>query len=224
MTTSLFITATGTGVGKTFISRGLARALTARGERVAAIKPLETGCVDGHAEDAAALARAARRPELATAPGLYRATLPAAPYAAALGGEPHVPATESLVQAIRNASSGASHTLIEGAGGLLVPLDATRTTADLIRALDTRALVVAPDLLGVLSHVLTLTQAAEVLGISLAAVVLSQHGAGDASRATNAHILRERLPIPVHIVPPTANDDDALAEAVTTAGLLHLFD
>jgi dethiobiotin synthetase len=224
MTTSLFITATGTGVGKTFISRGLARALTARGGRVAALKPLETGCVDGHADDATALAHAARRPELATAAGFYRATLPAAPYAAHLAGETVVPPTDALVKAIRDASAGASYTLVEGAGGLLVPLDATRTTADLIRALGIPALVIAPDTLGVLSHVFTLTHTADVLGIPLAAIVLSQHGPGDASRATNARILAERLPIPVYVIPPTAHDDDALAKAVTTAGLVRLFD
>ena len=224
MTKHLFITATGTGVGKTFVTRGLARAMSSRGAHVAALKPLETGCVNGHAEDATALAFAARRPELATAPGFYRAVLPAAPYAAALGGDPVVPSTPALVHAIHEASAGASHTLVEGAGGLLVPLDATRTAADLIRALGIPALVIAPDILGVLSHVFTLALAAEVLRVPLAAVVLSQHGPGDASRTTNARILAERLPIPVYVVPPTANDDDALAEAVTAAGLLRLFD
>jgi len=222
MNTRLFVTATGTGVGKTFVTRGLARALASRGSRVAALKPLETGCVGGHAEDATALGRAARRPELANAAGFYRATIPAAPYAASLGGDPAVPTTDDLIRAVRDASADATHVLIEGAGGLLVPLDPTRTTADLIRALDAPALVVAPDVLGVLSHVLTLTYAAHAHAIPLAGIVLSQHGPGDASRATNARILAERLPLPVFVLPPCLDDDDALAEAVTTAGLLNL--
>jgi len=222
MTTRLFITATGTGVGKTFVTRGLARALAARGTPVAALKPLETGCIDGHAEDASALARAARRPALANAPGFYRATIPAAPYAASLGGDPAVPPTHDLVRAIHDASADATHILVEGAGGLLVPLDANRTTADLIRALDIPALVVAPDILGVLSHVLTLTHAAHTLNIPLAGIVLSQHGPGDASRATNARILAERLPVPIFVLPACPDDDDALAEAVTSAGILDL--
>jgi dethiobiotin synthase len=222
MTKHLFVTATGTGVGKTFVTRGLARAMSSRGAHVAALKPLETGCINGHAEDATALAFAARRPELASAPGFYRAVLPAAPYAAALGGDPVVPSTAALVHAIHEASADASPVLVEGAGGLLVPLDATRTTADLIRALDTPALVVAPDVLGVLSHILTLTYAAHAHAIPLAGIVLSQHGPGDASRATNARILAERLPLPVFVLPPCPDDNDALAEAVTTAGLLTL--
>ncbi len=223
MIRGLFITATGTGVGKTFVSRGLARALVSRDTTVAALKPLETGCVAGHAEDATALARAARRPELAHAPGLYRATRPAAPYAAALGGEPAVPPTADLVRAVHDACVGATHAIVEGAGGLLVPLDATRTTADLVRALGFPALVVAPDALGVLSHVLTLEHAARALSIPLAAVVLSRHDDGDASRDSNARILSERLAVPVYVFPRIPDDDDALARAVESAGLLRAF-
>jgi len=217
-----FITATGTGAGKTFLSRGLVRALVSRGARVAAIKPLETGCIDGAALDAIALARAAGRPELATAAGLYRARLAAAPYAATLAGEAPVPSTRALVRAISDACAGASHAVVEGAGGLLVPLDHARTTADLIRALRLPAVVVARAVLGALSHVLTLDQAARALDVPVAAVILSRHPTADVSRTSNAQILRERLNVPVLILEPCADDDDALAAAVTTAGLLDL--
>ncbi|MDD9934512.1 MAG: dethiobiotin synthase, partial [Myxococcales bacterium] len=76
-----FVTGVGTGVGKTYISRGLTRALADSGRSVAAIKPLETG-VAPDPLDARALARACGRPELATAPGLYRVAPPLAPHAA----------------------------------------------------------------------------------------------------------------------------------------------
>lgn len=222
MIPGLFVTATGTGAGKTFLARGLARALVSRGARVAALKPLETGCVDGLALDAVALARAAGRPELATAAGLYRARLAAAPYAATLAGEAPVPSTRALVRAIADACAGASHAVVEGAGGLLVPLDHARTTADLIRALRLPAVVVAPDVLGVLSHVLTLEQAARALDVPVAGVILSRFPAADISRTNNAQILRERLDVPVFILDPCDDDDDALAAAVTNAGLLEL--
>lgn len=222
MIPGLFVTATGTGAGKTFLARGLARALVSRGARVAALKPLETGCVDGLALDAVALARAAGRPELATAAGLYRARLAAAPYAATLAGEAPVPSTRALVRAIADACAGASHAVVEGAGGLLVPLDHARTTADLIRALRLPAVVVAPDVLGVLSHVLTLEQAARALDVPVAGVILSRFPAADVSRTSNAQILRERLDVPVFILDPCDDDDDALAAAVTNAGLLEL--
>jgi dethiobiotin synthetase len=69
VTRVLFISGTGTGVGKTWVTRGLARALVRDGVDAVAIKPIETGC-DPAPADAVALARACRRPELASAPGL----------------------------------------------------------------------------------------------------------------------------------------------------------
>lgn len=222
MIPGVFITATGTSVGKTFLARGLARALVLRGARVTALKPIETGCIDGTALDALALAHAARRPELAAAPGLYRARLACAPYAATLAGEPTVPSTRALVRSIAAACAGATHAIIEGAGGLLVPLDHARTTADLIRALRLPAIVVASDALGVLSDVLAVTHAAHALDVSLAAVVLSQYGPSDVSRTTNAQILRERLDVPVFTLERCDDDDDALAAAVTRTGIVDL--
>jgi dethiobiotin synthase len=218
----VFVTATGTNAGKTFVARGLARVLVRGGARVAALKPIETGCVHGVAVDALALARAARWPELASAPGLYRGRLAAAPYAATLAGESPVPSTRALVRAIADACAGATHAILEGAGGLLVPLDHSRTLADLIRALRLPALVVAPDALGVLSHVLALEQAARALDVPVAAVILSRHGDSDVSRNSNAQILRERLDVPVLTLGPCADDDDALAEAVLRAGIAAL--
>lgn len=222
MIPGVFIAGTNTGAGKTYVARGLARALVSRGTQVAALKPLETGCVDGAALDANALAEAARRPALAEAPGLYRARLAAAPYAATLSGEPPVPSTRALVRAIADACAGSTHAVIEGLGGLLVPLDHARTTADLVRALRLPIILVAPDVLGVLSQVLAVDHAARALGLPLAAIVLSRHGPGDVSRETNAQILRERLDARVFTLDPCADDTDALADAVTRAGLADL--
>ena len=81
MIRSAFITGVSTAVGKTYLSRGLTRALEQRGRAVCALKPLETG-VTNEPSDAVALARACGRPELAQASGLYRHPLPLAPYAA----------------------------------------------------------------------------------------------------------------------------------------------
>jgi len=88
MTPGLFVGGTGTGVGKTYVARALARALSREaGRAVAALKPLETGC-DPDPLDALALAGACGRPELAHHRGLYRVPPPLAPYAATLGGLP----------------------------------------------------------------------------------------------------------------------------------------
>src|SRR5690349_14088900 len=114
----LFITATGTGAGKTFVSRGLACELTRSGRRVAALKPLETGIAPASnplpsgvsqlaptpIPDATQLARACGRPELAQAAGFYRAALPVAPYAAALASGEPPPDLSALVTAIASAA------------------------------------------------------------------------------------------------------------------------
>lgn len=206
----LFITGTGTGVGKTWLTRGLAAALHRRGVSVAAIKPLETGC-DPDPADALELARACGREELARAPGLYRARPPLAPYAATLEGEPPVD-LDAVLAATRDLA--ADVTLVEGAGGLLVPLDAEHTLAELAAALALPLVIVARDGLGVLSATLTTAECAARRGLVLRAVVLSPpNDPHDASPATNARILQERLDCPVLRYAPARDDDAVLADA-----------
>ena len=143
MTRVLFISGTGTGVGKTWVTRGLARALVRDGVHAIAIKPIETGC-DPEPADAFALATACRRPELASATGLYRARAPLAPWAATLGVEPAA-SLPTIVTATRALYASAEIALVEGAGGLLVPLDATSDMADLAFALDAELVLVGED-------------------------------------------------------------------------------
>ena len=187
----LFVTATGTGAGKTTVTAALARALVAAGMPVAAMKPIETG-VDPIAADALALADACRDPALAHDPRWYRARLPAAPYAATLEGEPPLD-LPALLEAIRERASG-RFALVEGAGGLLVPLDRDHTIADLPAALALPLVLVAPDRLGVLSDVLAAASVARSRGLDLRALVLSRTSPTvDPSARTNARILTERL-------------------------------
>lgn len=227
MIPGLFITGVSTGVGKTYVSRGLACALRRTGRRPAALKPLETG-VSPEPLDALALARACARPELATAAGLYRAELPLAPYAAALETATAPPDLDALATRIHElaAATGADALLVEGAGGLLVPLDARRTIADLAVLLKLPLLVVGRDELGVLSHVLACAESARARELRVAAVVLVAHAtsASDPSPRTNQRILREHLALPVLTFPPCPDDDDALADAAERAGLLDLLD
>jgi dethiobiotin synthetase len=227
----LFITATGTGAGKTFVTRGLAAALQVAGHSVAALKPIETG-MPGDAQlesalastDAALLAQAAGRPGFGQADGFYRAAMPAAPRAVSLATGSAAPDLEQLTAAIRAAAHGATALLVEGAGGLLVPLDRERTIADLALQLELPILLVAPNALGVLSHTLTACESAERRRLPLAAIVLTElaplSDASDPSRPHNAAILRERVPCPVLTFPFCADGKDAtLAAAAASAQL-----
>lgn len=226
----LFITATGTEAGKTIVSRALAAALTAAGKDVAAIKPIETGLPAGpvgSATDAALLADACGKPHLANAPGLYRARLPAAPYAVSLATGDAAPDLPALTRAIAVAAHRSDLVLIEGAGGLLVPLDRERTVADLIAALGLPLALVAPNALGVLSHALTAAESAARRNLPVAALILTdltpESDTSDPSRPHNAAILDERLPFPVLRFPYCADTSTlALARAAVAADLLSL--
>jgi dethiobiotin synthetase len=221
MITRLFVSATGTSSGKTFVTRGLTAALVRLGYRVAALKPLETGC-EPDPLDALALARAAQRPELAHDASFYRVSPPLSPYAATLGGAAG-PDLTTMVGRMLEIGAQHDRLLVEGAGGLLVPLDRNRDMSDLARALACPVLLVAPNRLGVLSHTLATVESAIARKLPLAGLVLTEPDvAPDASSASNIPILRERLEIPIFGFSHSADDDDALANAAMTAGLVEL--
>ncbi len=211
----VFVTATGTGVGKTVISAALARHWSGMGRRVAALKPVETGC-DPEPADARTLAEACGAPSLAEVAGFYRARAPLAPWAATLAGEAPPPAPARLADAVRAAAEGADVWIVEGAGGVLVPLDATHDLIDLAVRLGFGALLVAHDGLGVLSYTLTAAEALARRSVPLLAVALVRHNPEeeeeDPSLRSNAAILSTRLaPVPVLSVPPLRDDGFSLA-------------
>jgi dethiobiotin synthetase len=216
-----FVTATGTGAGKTYVTRGIARALLRRGTRPIALKPFETG-VDPDPLDALALANACRQPRLAVEPQFYRARAPLAPYAASLQHAIATPDLDRIARRIRELASDADSVWVEGAGGLLVPLDARHSIADFAALLAWPIVLVAPDQLGVLSHVLTAIESAERRGLTVGAVVLAQLAShrDDSSTRTNAFILEERLMRPILRFEHCRDDDDELADAAEACGVL----
>ena len=219
----LFVTGTGTEIGKTVVTTALATALRRQGHKVAAVKPVETGC-EPTALDATRLADACGRPQLASAPGLYRAARPAAPLAATRAGEQQPPTAASLAEATLAAGGEADWLIAEGAGGLLVPLDEGHTIADLARKLSAELIVVAPDVLGTLSHTLTAVESARSRKLPIACVVLNRCNETEpAAPQSNLAILRGWLaPIPVVAFPETctdstdANASDAAQASATT--------
>lgn len=192
--TRLFVTGTGTGIGKTVFTVALTHAARSRGLRVRAVKPVETGCLGGRAEDALALAAAAGRPEDAEFPGFHRGERPLAPFAATLEGEPPPPPIPALARAIDAASDDADLVLVEGAGGLLVPYDETHTFADLAVALATPLVLLLPNELGALHHAEAAIEAAKARGLQIAALVLVARPAADLAAESNARVLERRHP------------------------------
>jgi dethiobiotin synthetase len=197
---ALFITGTDTGCGKTSVGRALARALRARGRRLRVLKPVETGCAarDGALwpADACALAEAAGDDSPLQALCPYRLRLAAAPEVAARA-EGRTLELEPIRRALARARAQADAVLVEGAGGLLVPLGPELDMAQLARALDLPLLVVARAELGTLNHTLLTLEAARSRALRVLGVVISHTRAQlpDADRQ-NLGLLRERLPVP----------------------------
>jgi len=219
----VFVTATGTDVGKTLVSRGLLLALGRRGLRVAGVKPIETGCTP-FPRDAELLARASGSPELAHGSGWYRAEPPLAPYAVELTAGVAAPDVAAISERAQGLARTYDALLVEGAGGLLVPLSRSSSMADLACEFQLPLLLVADDRLGVLSHVLPAYEAAQQRALEVLAIVLNQCSLSvDPSAGTNLQILRERLPCPILPFPHLPNDDDeSLVLAAESSGLADL--
>ncbi len=173
---SLFVTATGTEVGKTFVSCGLIRALRRAGEAVDALKPVASGFDDPAASDTAALIAALglpATPERIAAVSPWRFKAPLSPDMAARCEGARLP-FERVVAACRAAGAPGRWLVIEGIGGIMVPLGGGRTVLDLVAALAVPIILVSPTGLGALSHLLTALEAMRARGQVPAAVVLSE--------------------------------------------------
>ncbi len=191
----LFVSGTDTGCGKTTVALLLASLATARGLRVRVLKPVETGCAP-HPEDALALARAAgdARPLERICP--YRLALPASPdVAAAAEGVQLTPGP--IEDAFAEAAHDADLVLVEGAGGLLVPLAPGLDMLGLAERLRLPLLVVARATLGTINHTWLTLHAAQARGRPVAAVAVSHttRALSPADRANLERLLAD-LPVP----------------------------
>ena len=174
---ALFVTGTGTDVGKTYVTCALIRALKARGATVDAFKPVVSGFDprDAAGSDPARLAAALGDPAglFRIAPRRYRAPL-SPNIAARLEGETLVLSDMVIDAVARAAELRDGLLLVEGAGGVMSPLTDAETNLDMIAALGAPVLLVAGSYLGTISHVLTALVALRAAEARVAAVVLSE--------------------------------------------------
>jgi len=193
MSRGFFVTSTDTGVGKTVVACALVRALRARGLDVGVMKPCETG-VDGRGPlDAQALRRAAEVGDSLDLVCPQPLALPAAPpvAAAAEGGAVDLAAIREAWVVLRERHPWL---VVEGAGGLRVPLTRERDMADLAGELGLPVLVVARASLGTLNHTLLTLEALGRRGLKLAGVVVSHaDGPLPEAAAQNLQALRDAL-------------------------------
>jgi dethiobiotin synthetase len=206
MVRPLLITGTDTGIGKTTVASAIAAALRRRGRDVGVMKPVETGCAiapDGTliAADAQQLLWAADRDDPIDRVCPFRFSAPLAPSVAA-GREGIRLELSAVVERVRTAIGDCELALVEGAGGLLVPLTASATFADLARACGLRLLVVVGNRLGALNHARLTLDWAHAAQLSVAGYVINTlHAEPDLAAQTNVDVLRELCGAPVGVLP-----------------------
>jgi len=194
----LFVTGTDTGVGKTEVAAALVAWWRARGLDVGAMKPAQSGVEDGLPTDADRLREAAGGTDPAELVCPYSLPAPLAPAVAARLAGVEI----SLAHVLACATElGRRHAalVVEGAGGLLVPLTDRETYADLAVALGMPVLVVARAGLGTVNHTALTCEALRARGLAVAGVVLNRaspatdpsepHNEAEIERLTGARVL-----------------------------------
>lgn len=177
--TGYFVTGTDTGCGKTTVAAALLAALHRRGHRVAALKPIETGCADGPdgeliPADGLLLREACGDPPLpldVVVPQRKRA--PVAPAVAARSEPPAFSLARTRDALAHLTSLSPALLLVEGAGGLLVPYAEDLLAADVAAALELPLLLVARASLGTINHTLLTLSEARRRNLPVAGVILS---------------------------------------------------
>jgi len=172
----VFVCGTDTGAGKTVVAGAVVAGLRAAGRRVAAYKPVVTGLDEppapGWPRDHELLAAAAGTRAAAVTP--HRFGPPVSPHLAAeLAGVELDFEAMVLAAGAAAAEAGADVLVVEGVGGLLVPLTAEKTVRDLAAALGFPLLVAARPGLGTISHTLLTLEAARTAALHVPAVVMT---------------------------------------------------
>ncbi len=194
MTRSIFVTGTDTGVGKTHVAAGIARALRRRGVDAGVMKPVASGPSD----DAAILKRAAGVDD---SPGLINPVhlrLPLAPSVAARVSGTRVD-LRRVWRAFRTLSSRHECMVVEGVGGLLVPILDRYPVAKMAKRLGLPLVIVTRPTLGTINHTALTVLAARSFGLKVLGLVINHHEKfriGPAER-TNREALEIECGVPV---------------------------
>lgn len=201
-----FITSSGTEIGKTLVTAALCHQLAAAGLKVQALKPVVSDFNDGDPEtDTAVLLDALGQPTTpenvdAMSPWRFRAPLSPDMAAAREGRKIDFEALIAHCQAA-TAQPG-DILLIEGVGGVMVPLTAEKTVRDWIAALGAPAVLVVGSYLGTISHTLSAVEALGAGGIPVKAVVISTSDESPVPVTETAATLARFLgPVPIATLP-----------------------
>lgn len=208
----LFITATGTEIGKTVVSAALATQFALLGRPAQALKPVISGLPEicDPESDAAVLLGAQGKPltpESVKAVSPWRFAAPLSPDMAAAREGRRIDTNELVVWCKAQIDAFDGLTLIEGVGGAFVPLEREYLVADWMAALGCPSLLVTGSYLGALSHTIATVEALATRGLAPLAIVISESSDAPASPEETAETLARYLPMPVAILPRLAGSE-----------------
>ncbi len=203
----LLVTGTDTGVGKTIVAAGIGNILKRMGLRVAVSKPVATGCPRRReglvSEDAEILAHFAdaRFPLDVICPQCYAEPLAPA-VAAQRAGRPLD--WEAIDRSLTQMTAQSDAIVVEGVGGLMVPMDQRHTFRDVAKALNLPAVVVARPGLGTINHTLLTVDALRQAAVRVAGVVINRYPADStpAAEETNPAAIERWGKVPVLCLVP----------------------
>ncbi|MFA5168775.1 MAG: dethiobiotin synthase [Candidatus Omnitrophota bacterium] len=201
MKAGIFITGTDTDVGKTVISAGLALVLRDRGIKVGVMKPVATGCCGGDeklvSQDAAFLAEAARNEySPLSSPSCFRN--PLSPSVAAMLEKKEVD-IPNILKSYRELQKHYDFMVVEGIGGLMVPLRKDYYVANLIRDMGLPIVIVSYAGLGAINHTLLTVDAATIRGLEVRGIIFNRVSVTNCSLAelTNPKVIHDLSGVPI---------------------------
>ena len=198
----IFVTGTDTGVGKTLFAAGLTSLLRKRGLDCVAIKPVETGCKLKQGElvpeDGLLLRHASAKILELDDTSPFRFSIPASPQRAAAMQGSRLRISD-IVEHVISIQNNHDLVIVEGAGGLLVPIEDGKTMIDLIRELDFQIFLLARTKLGTINHTLLSLEALDRRKIDVLGVILSKQeievGPEETYTANDIRRITKKIPV-----------------------------
>ena len=196
-----FITGTDTGVGKTFVTGGIAAVLKEKGIDIGVMKPVETGCPENNGklepQDAVSLKNAAGVNDDIDLINPYRFRAALAPSIASREVGQSIDLNK-IKECYEKLSSKHQLMLVEGAGGVLVPLNEGETVADLVKLLKLPLIIIAASRLGAINHTLLTVKYAQSLGIDVRGIILNYPAfSSDESSSANQAEIKRLINVPI---------------------------
>ena len=209
----VFVVGTDTGVGKTVVTAGLTGRLRERGTDAVAVKPCQTGYPPD--DDAAFVQSVCGTADAAVC--LQRLSPPLAPEVAAKESDDVTLSYESIQDGVTDIVATSETTVVEGIGGLRVPLADGREVIDLVADVGLPALVVARSGLGTLNHTALTVQALRRRGVPVVGVVLNEYEGATTAERTNPAVIERMTGCSVWPVPPLDSESsNSVIDGVST--------